>query len=323
MFWTHLLSTRWCKVALSSTLVVMLVIGYTPPSFAFLQGLLNFLGFQKRDVKKVADNRYKSGGGRGECSNLPFINTEKQLTALIPPIEISPLASSLGSSRSQVSKASSKSAPPSTKVWLKSYTIEEKPTFWFYLPYKYNEQSQLEFAKLAIIDEEKQLNKLTPIYFKLPEKSGIVQVRLPIRLEENKPYRWFFSVICDAKKPSRNPSVGGWIERVPRNKFLAIKPSEGKLTRRYYTYYAQYELWYDAFTQLVQAYQLTKKQNQDLFSSNVGNEAKLIQEDWQTFFQVLQFSEQKDENDKIAHEIADSPISTLECVQKDNNQRCD
>ncbi|MEC4815062.1 MAG: DUF928 domain-containing protein [Scytonema sp. PMC 1069.18] len=322
MFSTHLLSTRWVKVSLSSTLVVALLIGSTPPSFAVFQEILSFLGFQKRNVKKVADGRSRSGAGRGECSNLPITGTERQLTALIPPVEISPLPSSLSSSQFEASTTPSKLDSSSTTVWLKSYTIEEKPIFWFYIPYKYDEQSQLEFAKLAVIDEQKQLNKATPIYFKLPEKPGIVQVKLPIRLEEKKPYKWFFSIICDKNKPSRNPSVAGWIERLPRQRVQTIKPSDSILTKSYYTY-ARKELWYDAFTQLVQAYQLTKQQNNNYFTSNFERTATEVKKDWLDFFKVLQFSEQDDENERIAREIADSPISKLECVRNKDTQICD
>ncbi|MUG97313.1 DUF928 domain-containing protein [Scytonema sp. UIC 10036] len=319
MFWTHLFSTKWFKASLSSTIVIILLTGYTPPSFAFIKDLLSYLGFQKRSLKKSAEGNLTAGGGRGECSKLPVNDTEKQLTALIPSIQGSPL---LSYSQSEASEASLKSDSPSTITWVKSYTIEERPSFWFYVPYKYDEQSQLELAKLAIIDEQKHLNKVTPIYFKLPETPGIIQVKLPIHLEENKPYKWFFSIICDAKKPSRNPSVAGWIQRVPRQQFQAIKPSGSILTSRYYSYF-QYELWYDGFTQLAQAYQLTRQHNKNLLSPNVESEITQIQADWLEFFQVLGFSEQKNKNDKIAREIADSPISTLECVRKNENQSCD
>ncbi|MEH2285140.1 MAG: DUF928 domain-containing protein [Nostoc sp.] len=301
MFSNHLFGIRWFRAIFSSTLILIFLTSYAPPTLAstFIDSFLAVFGFQKRNPKGVAASRPTGGGGRGECSNLASIDTDKQLTALIPQIEISSQPLSLSSSSSVELKSYLKSNSLPQKVLLSSNTIdkksktvllwsktiEEKPTLWFYIPYKYDEQSQLEYAKLALIDEDKHLVE-KPIYFKLPKKPAIAQVRLPISLAKGKAYQWFFSVLCDENRPSRNPSVTGWIERVEQNNRKFVESSQA------YIYYARLGLWYDGFTRLAKVYQLTKNQNQNQSYPNFRNdEATRIQEDWFNFFKTLQLSD--------------------------------
>jgi Domain of Unknown Function (DUF928) len=331
MFWHQLSTTKLFKSIFSTTIVVIVVIGYPPPSLAasLWQNVLIFFGFRKRDVRNPSASRFQGGAGRGECPKLAYedTNTDKRLIALIPSIKQPKLPSSLITSSPETQKSSLKlsSQEVDEVVWFSRDTIEEKPSLWFYIPYNYNEESQLEYAKLALVDEDKHLVKETPILFKLPEKAGIAQVKLPISLEVNKQYKWFFSIVCDENKPSRNPSVTGWIRRVlPEKSVSAVGQSKIPAVR--YRVYAHSGLLYDAFTWLVKAYEPIKQSNENLFSSNFGNYQETLQKDWFDFFRELDLSDessQSDERDKIVNEIAKSPISTLKCVQKSNNQICD
>ncbi|MGH7999446.1 MAG: DUF928 domain-containing protein [Brasilonema sp.] len=251
---------------------------------------------------------------------------DKRLIALIPPIKQSSLLLLFSSSSSETLKSSLKSISQqfSQVTWIWSDTLEEKPSLWFYIPYSYNEQSQLEYAKLALLYESKGLVKETPILFKLPKEPGIAEVKLPISLEVNKPYKWFFSIVCDEKKPSRNPSVTGWIQRISRDKSVfPVEPSNALISRRYYIY-ARSGLLYDAFTWLVKAYEPIRQPNQNLFFSNFGNYQETIKQDWFDFFKELDLIDENDEDNKssennketernkIVDEIAKSPIITLE-----------
>lgn len=305
---------------------MVFLVSYPSPTLAanIWQDILSYLGYQQRDVLGVADSRANGGSGRGECPNLAYegTNTDKRLIALIPPIK-------------QSSSSSSETLKSISKVTrISSNTIEDKPSLWFYIPYSYNEQSQLEYAKLALLSERKGLVRETPILFKLPKEPGIAEVKLPISLEVNKPYKWFFSIICDENKPSRNPSVTGWIRRVqPEKSVLAVEQSN-TIPAVKYRIYAHSGFLYDAFTWLVKAYEPIKQPDQNSFVSNSDNYQEPIKQDWFDFFKELDWidendeDQKRDENNKISEknklvdEIAKSPILTLECVQKSTNQKC-
>ncbi|MBD2526468.1 DUF928 domain-containing protein [Nostoc sp. FACHB-133] len=319
---------------------MVFLVSYPSPTLAanIWQDILSYLGLQRRDVRGVADSRANGGAGRGDCPNLAYksTNTDKRLIALIPPIKQSSLLLPLSSLSSETLGSSLKSiSQESSQVtWIRSDTIEEKPSLWFYIPYSYNKQSQLEYAKLALLYQSKGLVRETPILFKLPKEPGIAEVKLPISLEVNKPYKWFFSIICDENKPSRNPSVTGWIQRISRDKSVfPVEPSNALLSRRYYIY-ARSGLLYDAFTWLVKAYEPISQPHQNSFASNSNNYQEAIKQDWFDFFKELDLIAENDEDDKrdesnkrneenkIADEIAKSPILTLECVQKSTYQKC-
>jgi Domain of Unknown Function (DUF928) len=306
----HLFITKFFKPILSSTITVVFLIGYPSSSLAnqsWLQTALAYLGFKPRDVTKTPPGRSRDGGGRGNCPNLAYSGKDTQLVALIP--EVQPYFSS-----SATQKSSSKT------VW--SDTIEQRPNLWFYIPYKYDERTQLENAKLAIIDEDKRL-VTQPILFRLPKEPGIVQVKMPINLEVNKRYKWFFSIVCDENKPSRNPSVSGWIQRILPNKAgFVVEPSEDVLARISYRDIAKYGLWFDAFTRLAELYQSTNPQNyiqssvkSEKFTKSLDNQ---IQEDWLAVFKVLELGD-----DQITSEISKSPIFKLDCVSRTDGRKCE
>ncbi len=109
-------------------------------------------------------------------------------------------------------------------------TVQGHPTFWFYVP-PYG--SSVKSAKFVLLDENRHLVQ-TPIYAQLPSPSEVdAQLPQPSResqnpgiiagltlpskekaLEVGKQYSWYFSILCDFEKPSRNPEVTGQIQRV-------------------------------------------------------------------------------------------------------------
>jgi hypothetical protein len=129
---------------------------------------------------------------------------------------------------------------PSSTEFVWGRTTEEYPTLWFYVPY---ESSVLKLAKLVVLDENKQLLPQYPLMIDLTETPGIISVHFPHPLELNKQYGWYFSVICSTDKPSRNPSIRGWIERVD------------PIAEKTYQAYAENGIWYDLATDLVEHYQ--------------------------------------------------------------------
>ena len=304
-----MLTTKSFKPILSSIIAAIVLLNYPATTLAegsWLQSFFNSIGI-RRDVRGKVGSRPKGGGGRGDCPNLVYERkgNDTQLIALIPEIEPYPV-----SSKPKEQKV--------TKIaW--SYTIKEKPSFWFYVPYKYDEQTQVKFAKLAIIDEEKRLINRPPIIFTLPKEPGIVQVQVPMNvpmnLEINKSYKWFFSIICDENKPSRNPSVSGWIQRIqPSQAGFTLKSSEDILSRISYRTLASYGLWFDGFTRLAEAYKPTNipsytetSVNSRIFTNSLNNNN--IQEDWLAVFKELELSD----------EIAKAPIFKL-CASTDGGK---
>ena len=106
-----------------------------------------------------------------------------------------------------------------------------------------------------MLDKDKH-NVAGPIFVKIPgDKPSIAKFTLPKSakpLEINQEYIWYFSIICDPLKPSRNPGVTGVIERVK-----LPKPPQNYLD------YAQQRIWYDTVTSLVQSANIQKQSAQE------------------------------------------------------------
>ncbi|OCQ91147.1 hypothetical protein BCD67_25450 [Oscillatoriales cyanobacterium USR001] len=117
------------------------------------------------------------------------------------------------------------------------YTTEERPTFWFYIPYSAEEVTSGEFALVT----ENELDDVYRTSFKLPKTPGIVSVSLPSSLassfEVGKDYHWYFTLKCDSSEDSDEKVVQGWVQRVPRTAETDRKISE-----------ATPDIWYDSVT---------------------------------------------------------------------------
>jgi hypothetical protein len=100
-------------------------------------------------------------------------------------------------------------------------TTKTYPTFWFYIPqYK----AQIQGAKLVLLDEHKKEFSIV----KVPKVSNGVLAGLTLPatekpLEVGKQYSWYFSILCDLEKPSRNPEVDGKIQLVIPSTFPKTK----------------------------------------------------------------------------------------------------
>jgi Domain of Unknown Function (DUF928) len=88
-----------------------------------------------------------------------------------------------------------------------------------------------------------------PVRFKLPEDTTnrpvLGKLTLPKTLgplEDGEEYNWYFSIICNQQKPSRNPSVSGWIEKL-----------ESSVYPPTYLYYFDKGIWYDAIARLIES----------------------------------------------------------------------
>lgn len=130
-------------------------------------------------------------------------------------------------------------------------TTYQSPTLWFYVP-KLIKANKAEL--MLQIRENGQnrdvLEQVIPIN-DLPRDSGIWGINLesvtdlPIVLEPNKLYGWYLSLVCNDKRPSRNPSVSGWIAYEPDfdQTTLDMLSNRQRISR-----YKADEIWHDALT---------------------------------------------------------------------------
>lgn len=95
-------------------------------------------------------------------------------------------------------------------------TVSERPTFWFYSPYK----GQSLQANFILQKDNKNISSMTVT---LPEEPGFVRVRPtgePLQPNEN--YQWFFEIVCaGAGQPTE--TVEGSIQRI-----TATLPANGR-----------------------------------------------------------------------------------------------
>ncbi|MEM1171610.1 MAG: DUF928 domain-containing protein [Cyanobacteria bacterium P01_H01_bin.35] len=180
---------------------------------------------------------------------------------------------------------------PETKWGL---TISKYPTLYVYIPPYKNAQE----AEFFVIDSEK--NDVYNHFFKLPERPGIIRIKLPPEksppLEVGKNYSWGVKISCisEVPDPTLDPFVEGKIKRIQPaqslyNKLAGVTP----LTLP--TVYASQGIWYDALESMVQL----RKLNPD--------NPKLINE-WEELFNSA--------NSQGKEELIQAPI--LDCCQKED-----
>ncbi|BAZ13497.1 hypothetical protein NIES4071_53360 [Calothrix sp. NIES-4071] len=180
--------------------------------------------------------RRTGGGRRDACPDMT-----PKLTALVPVTE---------------------EAATVQHVW--GLTTEERPTFWFYLPYTKSSGYPTSFVLLN--------DKSSPIYKKdisLPEQAGIISIKIPANfpaLSVNKQYRWFLKVYCDQLKEAPPVYVEGVVSRVN----LALTINQQLQTAQpleRFAIYARNGIWYQALATIIQ-----------LKQKNPQND--MIQTDW-------------------------------------------
>ena len=211
---------------------------------------------------KAPHGRERGGAGRGpHCPSVDI-----PLTALVPSAEMQREASG---------------AIPVKYVWVYGQTVEEQPTFWFYVPYNAENVKTAKFTLLQAnsyyVREPVLQEPIKPIEIALAETPGIIKFRLPYKLEIDKPYNWYFSIICDPQKPSRNPGVKGWIQRVEKSPEL-VKDLETLPPVQKYLAYGERGIWFELITNLAESYQ-----------SHQGD--KTLRLEWNELLNFFQWSE--------------------------------
>jgi len=136
-----------------------------------------------------------------------------------------------------------------------SATTASNPIFYIYVPAAKSEMGKpLPVGEFALVDQgDKELYRTT---VNLSGKAGIVSYRLPTTvstslLKPGKERRWRFSVICDAKEPSKNPFIEGFVQRTQPSVSLTRQLQSATPIDRA-SLYAGAGIWQDAIATLVQ-----------------------------------------------------------------------
>jgi hypothetical protein len=234
-------------------------------TLAFLRWL-----FGRRPKRDDRPARTESAGRRGKCSNV-----RQAFVGFVPPVEEPGELSNI--------------PIPSTEV--KSFvglTTQEFPTLWFHIPELPNDVEMLEL----MLQDEQNVDVIDqPIAIPVSESSGVYGINLEVSgvpLELNKAYHWYLTIICDAERPSRNPSIDAWVERVSPTQAIQSQLSSTADERERVELYINDGIWHDALTQLAQ------------LRCQTPESGELI-EDWTTLLESI----------NIPAEIAIAPI--LQC----------
>lgn len=189
--------------------------------------------------------RRSGGAGRGPiCALLENDQGTKSVKALV----------SFDSERTQVNPQETNNN--SNNGIVGGSTVRAQPTFWFYIPYVLNPElasQQKRVAQFVVLDETDRPLWNELIAFELSDQPQLIEYQLPYALETEKLYGWYFSVICDAEKLSRNPVVRGWVQRVEPSSELQSGLSGAPASEQYQVY-ANKGIWLDAISSLMDAH---------------------------------------------------------------------
>jgi hypothetical protein len=144
-------------------------------------------------------------------------------------------------------------------------TANAQPNFWIYIPTtSKGEINPAEFM-MQYADDTDALER--PVSFSLPDSGGIVSFKIPEDTKSpngdelfklNQEYHWYFSIICNSRRPSRNLSIDGWVKRVSLNPLHATQ-LQALPERKRIEFYASENLWYETLTSTAEL--LCKQQN--------------------------------------------------------------
>jgi hypothetical protein len=74
-----------------------------------------------------------------------------------------------------------------------------------------------------------------------------------------KEYRWSVTLLCNRDRPSANPFIQTWIERIPTTPSLTQQLAAASSDRDRASIYAQAGLWYDALAAISAAHTANPK----------------------------------------------------------------
>jgi Domain of Unknown Function (DUF928) len=132
----------------------------------------------------------------------------------------------------------------------KDFTLSAYPTLWFYIPYRSEQLSRIEFLLLS--GNERETIYQTTI--QLTDKPGVIKIVIPkesqYALKPDQNYRWRLNLDC---RPDRTVepdlAIDGWIRRIPLNAQLE---AQLKAPNNVDQAYRDNQIWYDAINHLAE-----------------------------------------------------------------------
>ncbi|PSN18733.1 hypothetical protein C7271_10945 [filamentous cyanobacterium CCP5] len=185
--------------------------------------------------RRRPDGRSRGGASRGGCQ---LTDQQPPLTALVPsmPQIVAP---------DEAEAATQSDLEETVSEVVLSQTTQDRPGFWFYVPYTLDGDLPLEFVL-----QDGDGNTLYQTKFVSETNDfGIVRIVLPETapaLELAAPYRWFFMAYCDRNAPT---FVEGWIERVEIAGAMQRQLDQVPVSRQV-ALYAEQGIWQDALDTL-------------------------------------------------------------------------
>ena len=133
-----------------------------------------------------------------------------------------------------------------------SFTTVAYPSLFFHVP-QHSSQA-IEFVLLDDREREIYITNITP-----NTQAGIIRLDLAKfpnipALKNNQKYHWYLSLVCQLEDRSQDTLVGGLIEKIAVDPFLANELKTANTSDRALLYAAN-GIWYDALTALYQARQ--------------------------------------------------------------------
>lgn len=127
------------------------------------------------------------------------------------------------------------------------YTLETKPTFWFYVPYENNDYHSLEFI-LRNDEENVHIASLES-----PASPGMMSYTLPDtapELEGDRDYNWLIVVNCEDPEQNSDAAVfaQGWVRSITPSPALESELATVSDPLETAQVLARYGIWYDALT---------------------------------------------------------------------------
>lgn len=133
---------------------------------------------------------------------------------------------------------------PESNNW--AVTVAANPQFFVYVP-----KSSARNAEFALKDEDQ--NDVYRTKLPISGQEEIIEIRLPenTSLQVGKRYSWYFSMFCNTRDRSQNPSINSWSLRTELNSNLSAKIKQAAPIERY-KLYAQNGIWHEAVATLAE-----------------------------------------------------------------------
>jgi hypothetical protein len=128
---------------------------------------------------------------------------------------------------------------------LLALTVDDTPTFWFYLPPELSHSAVS--AEFVLIEQDSR-----PIHTEqvsLNGESGIIGIQLTRSLEVNQVHRWVFQIKLTGE-PGEGPGVEGFVKRIQPDSSLNRQLTAATSPQERIRAYAEHGVWHDALTEL-------------------------------------------------------------------------